>query len=119
MPPAWRIYYDDDSTFDSSQGGPGDAPAWGALCVVQPDPAVGRVVMWHPEKGYFVWCREHGEWDVKDFAGLLDCLANFPGCVVRIGRGVPNAVFRAVYARAASDPDFPTKSGIRAGERVA
>lgn len=113
----WRVYYDNGSTFDSSQGSPAQAPAWGVLCIVQPDPDVGRVVMWHPEKGFFVWCAEHGEWDVKDYAGLLDFLASYPGCVVKMGRGVPNSAFRAVFQRAVLDPDFPEKSARAVGEQ--
>lgn len=114
----WRIYYDNGTTFDSTQGGPGDAPAWGALMIVQLDPTVGRHIMWHPEKGFFVWCKEHGEWDIKDFTGLLDFLANFPGCVVRMGRGVPNDRFQAIYRSAVDDPGFPKKSGLKGGERA-
>lgn len=113
---AWRAYYDDGSTFSSEDGEPSEAPPWGLLVVVQRDPEVGRFLTWHPEKGYFVWADAHGEWDVKDFTGLLDFLANFPGCVVRFGRGVPNRHFREIFARAAADPDFPKKSGLRAGE---
>lgn len=75
--------------------------------------------MWHPEKGYFVWCKEHREWDVKDFTGLLDFLANFPGCVVRMGRGVPNHMFREIYDKALADPDFPRKSAVRPDEHSA
>lgn len=114
----WRIYYGDSSTFDSSQGGPQDAPPWGVLCVVEPDPVTGRHIVADPQKGFFVWCDEHGEWDVKDYAGLLDFLAHFPGSVVRFGRGVPNAVFRTVLARANADPDFPKRSGRHAHEPV-
>lgn len=114
---SWRIYYDNGVTFDSSQGSPKDAPAWGVLCIVQLDETVGRHIMWHPEKGFYVYAEEHGEWDIKDFTGLLDFLANFPGCIVKMGRGVPNHKFSETYARAAADPGFPKKSGMKPDER--
>lgn len=110
------IAYGEDWSFTSDDGGPGDVPAFGVLVVSQPDPDVGRVLMWHPEKTFFVHAAEHGEWDVKDYAGLIDFLAHFPGCVVRFGRGVPNPRFRAVMERAANDPRLPVKSGWRQGE---
>ena len=30
----WRVYYDDGSTFDSSQGSPADSPGWGVVACI-------------------------------------------------------------------------------------
>lgn len=105
-----------DWDFTSEQGGPGGVPPFGVLVISQPDPVVGRVLNWNSEKGYFVFVHEHGEWDCKDFAGMIDALAHFPGCVVRFGRGVPNIAFDRIMRRAVEDPRLPPKSGWKAGE---
>lgn len=110
----WRAYYDDGSLFDSSQGEPQDAPALGIQAIVQPDPDVGRTVQWG--KDYYWWLGDR--WDGGDLFGLFDYLSR-PGLkIVRFGRSMSNAAFRAVYARAAADSDFPRKSAVAPDERI-
>lgn len=110
---SWRIYYSDDSTFDSSQGEPHESPPLGVQAIVQPDPDMGRVIEWG--KDYYWWVGDR--WDGGDLFGLFDYLSQ-PGVkVVRFGRSMSNAAFRAVYARAVADQDFPHKSAMRSDER--
>jgi hypothetical protein len=110
MSPVWRIYYDDGSTFDSDQGAPGDAPAWGVLVILIADPEVGHMSL----HGFdFYIFREM--WLGVDRWGLTDYLFNvrplMEGLVV--GRTVPPAHFQETLKRAEDDPDFPPKSAYR------
>lgn len=101
MKPAWRLYYADGSTFDSTQGGPPEAPAFGVQAVVQDCPDEGKHVLTQAD---YYW-REGDRWSGGDFVGLLDFLSRRVG-VVRFGRYMAPKDFEAVLARANADPDF-------------
>ena len=110
----WRIYYDDGTTFSSADGPAEESPALGVQAIVQPDSEVGRTV--DAKREYYWWIDDR--WDGGDIFGLFDYLAR-PGVkVVRFGRSMTNAGFRAVYQAAVNDPDFPRKSATRPGEHV-
>lgn len=110
---AWRIYYDDGSTFSSTSGPPHAAPPCGVQAIVQADPIVGRYVIWGRDFYYF----EDGHWQHADHFGLWDYLCR-PGAekVVRFGRNMVTEHFRALLRRVTQDPDFPPKSGWYPGE---
>ena len=112
----WRIYYDDGSVFDSSNGEPEDAPSFGVLCIVFPDNDHGRLVM----QGWD-WLYYHeveGNWWGADIHGLLDgLLHNKPIRAVKQGRNAPALVWREVLNRATNDLDFPIKSASSKRER--
>ena len=112
----WRIYYDDETTFDNTQGAPKAAPSFGVIAIPQPDPEVGRVVM-HKWDWYY-WRLDWKQWWGSDLQGLLDnLLHNMPITAIKQGRNVHNTVFRDIWARVIADPDFPIKSGQRIGEQ--
>lgn len=102
---SWRVYYDDGATFDAA---PEVAPAVGVICVVQPDPDHGRMVL--SKWDYYCWHPDTGQWWGHDIFGLFDCLVRPGWKRVLFGRTVPTGVFRAVVARAECDADFPRRS---------
>jgi hypothetical protein len=111
----WRVYYDDDSTFDSSQGSPADAPAWGVVACNTLDPKEGRT--FQSASDFYVYEPDCG-WVGVDLIGLLDRLGNrVPIESVCFGRTVPSDTYERIYTVAVKDPDFPLKSGKRIGEK--
>ena len=110
----WRIYYDDGSTFDSTEGDPDDAPAFGVQCIVEPDDDGGRVVLNHFD--WYYYNPEAGQWWGSDIHGLLDKLQfRIPIEAVMQGRNCSN--FKEILVRATHDPDFPRKSARVRRER--
>jgi hypothetical protein len=111
----WRVYYDDDSTFDSSQGSPADSPGWGVVACVSIDKVEGHTLQ--SLSDYYVYDPSCG-WVGVDLCGLFDRLGNrVPTEAVCFGRMLPNTVYERVYDKALNDPDFPRKTGKRYGER--
>lgn len=112
----WKIYYEDGSTFDNTQGLPEDAPSFGVLCVVFPDEEVGRMVMhgWD----WFYYHKEDQNWWGADIHGLLDCLLhNKPMKAVKQGRNTNADNYKKILNFAIDDPDFSVKSGEVKRER--
>ena len=112
----WTIYYADESTFDSTDGEPEDAPSFGILCIVFPDPYVGRLVMngWD----WYYYHPEEKNWWGADIHGLLDTLLwNRPFRALKQGRNVSRKVWETVLMRSVDDPDFPIKEGRTKRER--
>lgn len=104
----WVVWYDDGSTFDSSQGPPEAAPRVGVLCITQASAEHGRV-MW-VGKDYF-WWDEDGAWVNGDSTGLLDYLTRGgKEKIVLIGRGRPPDRFHAICKLALEDPRLPEKT---------
>lgn len=109
----WRIYYDDGSTFDSSDGAPEDAPAFGVQCIVERDPDVGRIILADDDWYYFdvKW----GRWLKSDLYGMLDkLLARIDIVGVMSGRNAQP--YREIMALAKDDADFPVKSATKSRE---
>ena len=103
---SWKIYYSDGSTFDSTQGEPDEAPAFGALVIVQfyND---GRSKNLLTGGDYYVFL-ESGSWVGCDLTGLVDRLAHrlpFKGFLV--GRWVDVDSYHAIVARADKEVNFP------------
>lgn len=112
MKPTWRIYYEHNS-FDSNQGQPGDAPAWGVQVLVQDCPREGK----HLLSGFdFYWFSE-GRWFGGDFVGLIDALARGE-CLVRFGRSMKPKDFEDICQVAERDPDFQSGAYRREGPVV-
>jgi hypothetical protein len=111
----WRIYYDDETTFDDSQGRPCDATGLGVVCIVIDDPQVGRGIL----TGYDYYAHIDGEWLGVDVFGLIDQVLNrfdtLGGAVA--GRTVKNDRFATILRQAQDDPDFAAKSGRRLNEQ--
>ena len=108
----WRIYYSDGSIFDNSMGDPDDAPAFGVICIPQPDELVGRTIMHGWDWYYFI--PEDQQWWGSDIYGVLDRLLHrLPVIALLQGRSVSNQIYTQIHDRADKDPDFPPKSGRR------
>lgn len=115
----WRIYYEDGSVFDDAQGAPEMAPGVGVQVIAQADPLVGRVLLHGGDAlagGYFWY--HGGQWFHGDVFGLFDYLSRPGAKVVKFGRSVLDASFRAALQRTANDPDLPMKSARYPTERV-
>lgn len=112
----WRIYYDDESTFDSSMGEPEQAPSYGVICIVQPHEDSGRIVVSGYDWYYYV--PDIDEWWQSDIHGLTDRLChNMPTFAVKQGRSAPDVIYKRIIARAIHDPEFPRKNAKIKRER--
>lgn len=111
----WRVYYDDGSTFDNTQGSPADSPGWGVVAAVTQHHYEGRV--FQTRKDVYAYDPSCG-WVGIDWIGLLDRLANrIPTEAVSFGRMLPNTQYDEIHRIAVTDPDFPPKTGKVNGER--
>lgn len=118
-PIAWRIYYADGTTFDSTEGEPWEAPGVGVVCIVQPDPDTGRTIQ--ARWDWYAWHRDTRDWWGHDPFGILDQLtADRLDRVasVKAGRTVSATEYRAIYDRANADPDFAPRSARHPSERT-
>lgn len=111
--PKWRVYYDNGS-FDSTQGEPNEAPAYGVICVVQPDNSVGRVIVQRWD--YYVY--RQGEWYGHHLDGLLYELMYHADEIeaVKAGRTIETNLYLSILDQANKDKDFPVKSAKKTGE---
>lgn len=113
--PNWRIYYDDESTFDSSMGEPMNTPGFGFICIVQPDELVGRMIMWGWDRYY--WVPADAQWWGSDDRSIgIRQARRLETVAPSYGANVSNTLFRKIMAAADHDPDFPPKSGKIRGE---
>lgn len=100
----WRIYYDDETTFDNIQGEVWDAPGLGVVCVVcilEGDRAI--LSRWD----YYVY--KNGEWCGHDLFGLLDQLTSDRDNTargVKAGRTIATALYKRIMYKAKNDEDF-------------
>ena len=105
MPPLWRIYYDDGSTFDSDQGEPHEAPSQGFICAVGYDELGDRYIM----HGWDHYCFDQASqqfWGM-DLMGVFDRLRRNVLFAYKEGRTVTKSEWQAIMSRAHEDPDFP------------
>lgn len=112
----WRIYYDEGLTFDSSDGEPNDAPAYGVVAICTKDDKHGRLVL----NGFDFYCyhTESKEWFGCDQWGMIDkLLHNLPFASWKMGRTVRTLEFDQIIELATNDPDFPPKSAWNKRER--
>ena len=102
----WRIYYTDGTTFDSTQGNPDDAPAFGVQVIVQLSDN-GRLRDTLKGSDYYVYIPS-GFWTGMDFTGLLDRLTNrLPFSGFLVGRWDPLDEYWDILRKAEKDKDFP------------
>lgn len=120
----WKLYYDDESTFDSDDGDWLAAPSWGVMAVAVPDPQVIRQIdRKRPGSGdYYVWVpgAPHPWWvdsgGLEDFlirVGVMeerDSLESIPVAAktavgVKYGRSVDNARWVELWDWIVADAD--------------
>lgn len=120
----WRIYYSDESTFDSTMGLPEDAPRGftDRRCVqavvfnddTDSTYSVGRIVL--QQWDYYLYSDGLGWHGVNDTVDLIRHLV-IRGIgeggvrVVLLGAWIDRAVWNRILSKAARDPDFKHKSG--------
>ena len=99
---AWRIYYDDGSTFT---GKPEDAPRVGVVAIAQHNGQHGPLVIhgfdyyWHQPVD-----DPAGEWQGGEIFGLWDYMTRVEGRpLVLFGRWMPTDAFQAIFERAKRD----------------
>lgn len=114
---AWRVYYADGATFDSSQGAPEDSPREGVAAIVQHyDCAHHPSAIIKPEAAvyvgaalsanFYVWRPDAGEWiGTLDIFGVVK-QAERRAVLLRQGEMMPHEAWERVWLRASSDPDF-------------
>jgi len=107
--PAWRIFYDDGSTFSSADGEPHEAPSEGVICAVGYTPDDGERYI--ANRGdYYHFHRGEGRWWECDLAGLLDRLRNNSEVYAyKEGRRVSKKLWEEILIAANNDPDFPQR----------
>jgi hypothetical protein len=102
----WRIYYDDGSTFDSSQGEPHEAPSHGFICAIGYDQDESRYIQsgWD----HYRWDKETHSWWGTDLLGVFDRLRfNKEIYAYKEGRTVSKIAFQEIMDKAHRDKDFP------------
>lgn len=101
----WRIYYDNGSTFDSNEGSPEEAPAYGFICAIGYDEGGNRYIM----HGWDNYCydKETNQWWGMDYLGLIDRLTMNKVYAYKVGRTVTKTMFREIMHKADQDKDFP------------
>lgn len=110
----WRIYYDDESTFDSNDGNPADAPGYGIIVIVVYDHDNGRLVL----NGWDWYYHDGQSWWGADLLGLVDRLCHrLPTIAPSQGRMCSTELFRQTLIKAMNDPDFPPHNGRVKRER--
>ena len=107
----WRIYYGDDSTYDSNDGSPEDAPAANIQAIVQFNELVGRELL----RKFDFYLHIDGQWIGVDWFGLVDHMMDQG--IVKSGRCLPREQYQKISYKALHDSDFPPKSATLEGER--
>ena len=102
----WKIYYEDFSTFDQSQGTPADAPATGVIAIVQDSADNGWVVT--AFKDFYWWMSN--EWWGGDAAGFWQQMFKGGAIVMKFGISTDNDTFNEVMKRATADQQFAIKT---------
>ena len=97
---AWRLYYDDGSSFGETDGAPHESPPWGAIAVARP----GRILA-GVNCDFFVYREDLEAWLEVGSSGLVDHLAHFANLItcVRPGRWVPDDEFKDLVRRIRKD----------------
>ena len=112
--PDFRVYYHDRPPYS---GDPFEAPAFGVLCIVEPDETSGRHIVSNGD--YYGWDWELRRWFPFDYIGMVDYLQRPGPKRVLFGRLVSDEDWTRVYKQADTDPDFPKRTnGGRGGRGV-
>jgi len=103
----WRIYYEDCSVFDNTQGTWEDAPLDGVQVVAVADKVYGRVLIHGTD---FFMRPPH----VSRIFGAKDIMPQIRKLRwIKFGLLIPKEQFSKVLVQAADDPDFPKTSPRR------
>ena len=96
----WQVFYDDHSIFTSNDGKPWEAPAVGALVLMQVD-STGKNVL-YAKNDFYLWeWRSKNEWVASDIVGFWDYLYHHQGPkAVLFGRWTSNENFEQVWQNA-------------------
>ena len=99
----WRIYYDDDTTADSTQGLPQGERQQGVIAIIQPR-ADGR---WHILSGGEYYLFDSISWMRVYQNGLEDWVMHKLHCIKCVckGRSANQIVFDRIYKQAKADKD--------------
>lgn len=107
---AWKIYYDDGTTFSAADGAPHEAPPLGFIVAVGYDETGSRYLMsgWD----HYFYDPKAEQWWGSDRDGWLDrSLHSSPSYnrvyAHKLGRTVTRSRYRELMERADQDPDFP------------
>jgi hypothetical protein len=108
----WKIYYHDGSTFDSDDGSPDDAPAYGVLSVLHRVPFEDRERNEFIIYGDFYYYITGDRWYGGDDYGLREHLRDHtPLEGVCQGRLIDFEAFNNVMKIVKRDSDFPDAVG--------
>ena len=83
---------------------PFNAPAWGVLCIVEPDKDCVRHIV--QGGAYYVYRADEPRWYEADMIGMLDYLARPGPRKVIFGYYVNNQLWNEVFQQAYNDVDF-------------
>lgn len=124
MPPLWKLYYDDRSTFSSDDGWWSFAPTFGVMALATAEPGVVREIdrkrpgtgdyyVWVPGEAKPWWVDSGGLEDFLIRTGVMkegDSLESIPvstkiAAGVKYGRSVDNATWRDLWDWIVADAD--------------
>lgn len=111
----WRIYYEDGSTFDSTQGRPEESPASGVVAIRQrlhcssghhTDEILKSGEPRILSNDLYWWRPDVEEWIEGDILGFLDQAKHCGAVHLKEGRTLPHDAFEKMWMGIANDPDF-------------
>lgn len=110
----WRIYYGDESIYESEN--PWDAPGSNVQMIANADPNHG----WALEMGrdYYWYEEEVDQWFNGDLFGLYDYLLRPGRKKVLFGRTLGEEQYKKILKRALNDQTLPQKTGWNPGEKL-
>lgn len=99
MPPtyAWKLWYEDGSTFSSENGKPWESPVLGVCLLAQPEVVRDDILA---SRSYLIYREDARRWMEVDTAGLLDQLSHFARFIpcMRLTRQLPDTdTFQALH----------------------
>ena len=91
---AWRVWYEDGSTFSNTDGMPEDSPAWGVVAIAQRTEGAYQDALYSGVPWY-CFRTDVGYWVEVDNTGYLDLMVHNAKSVsvVRPGRYIARDVF--------------------------
>ena len=97
----WIVFYDDGTVFSNRNGDPWNAPAVGALILLQIN-AAGNWVMYERDHCYCWGWREPNEWVPCDARGFEDYIMHHRKTPLKVlfGRWTSDANFKRIHRRA-------------------
>ena len=107
----WKIYYGDGSTFDSSQGGPEEAPPIDVIAVVKKSENGFDILHL---KDWYVYRTDIGWFRCNTF-GMIDQVMYFTDKVmgVKQGRVISDDAFAKISKKIHEDKDIQKQTAVR------